>query len=97
MKIRNFFNGFILAALLSTSLQVHAYEALGDETPTGEAMAFDLFIARPLGLVGTVAGTAIYIVALPFNLLTFNLAAPARKLILEPIDYTFVRPLGADH
>ena len=48
------------------------------------------------GLVGTIAGTVVYIVALPINLLTFNLVEPARTLILEPVKFTFVRELGAD-
>jgi hypothetical protein len=49
---------------------------------------------RPLSLVGTVVGTAIYIVALPFNLVTLNLAEPGRRLVVEPAKYTFTRELG---
>jgi hypothetical protein len=48
----------------------------------------------PLGLAGTVIGTAIFIVALPINALTLNFKEPARRLILEPAEYTFVRELG---
>ena len=51
-------------------------------------------VVRPLSLAGTVLGTAIFIVALPFNALTLNFKDPARRLILEPAKYTFVRPLG---
>ena len=65
-----------------------------DTAPTGEQMAVDLIVVRPLSLAGTVLGTAIYIVALPFNALTLNFKDPARRLILEPAKYTFVRPLG---
>jgi hypothetical protein len=57
-------------------------------------MTFDLFIVRPLGLAGTIVGTAVYIVALPINLLTFNFVDPARRLIVEPAKFTFVRDLG---
>jgi hypothetical protein len=31
-------------------------------------MAGDLLVARPLGVLATVAGTAIYVVSLPFSL-----------------------------
>lgn len=96
MKYRIFFTGSLLAVTLALSAPAQAYDPIIDDTPSGEAMAFDLFIARPLGLVGTVAGTAVYIVALPINLLTFNLADPAKRLILEPAKFTFVRELGAD-
>lgn len=95
MKTRAFFTMIILATTVAFSAQVRA-DGVIDDTPSGEAMAFDLFIARPLGLVGTIVGTAVYIVALPINLLTFNLAEPARKLIIEPVKFTFVRELGAD-
>src|SRR5688572_22699728 len=65
-----------------------------DTAPTAEQMAVDLIVVRPLSLAGTVLGTAIFIVALPFNALTLNFSDPARRLILEPAKYTFVRPLG---
>lgn len=65
-----------------------------DTAPTAEQMALDLIIVRPLSLVGTLLGTAVFIVALPINVLTLNFSDPARRLILEPAKYTFVRPLG---
>jgi hypothetical protein len=65
-----------------------------DDAPTGEQMAADLIVMRPLGLAGTLIGTAIFIVALPINALTLNFKDPARRLILEPARFTFVRPLG---
>ena len=65
-----------------------------DTSPTGEQMALDLVIVRPLSLVGTVLGTVVFIVALPINAVTLNFADPARRLIVEPATYTFVRPLG---
>ena len=65
-----------------------------DLAPTAEQMAVDLIVVRPLSLAGTVLGTAIFIVALPFNALTLNFSDPARRLILEPAKYTFVRELG---
>lgn len=84
----------LAAALLCASAQASAAESVVDDAPSAEAMTFDLFIMRPLSLVGTVVGTAVYIVALPFNLLTLNLAEPGRRLVVEPAKYTFVRDLG---
>ncbi len=65
-----------------------------DTAPTAEQMAVDLVVVRPLSLAGTVLGTVVFVVALPFNALTLNFKDPARRLILEPAKYTFVRPLG---
>jgi hypothetical protein len=82
---------------LGVSAQTFAYEQVIDETPSAEAMTFDLLIVRPLGLVGTLAGCAIFIVSLPFDLLTFNFVDPARRLVIEPFKFTFTRDLGEMH
>jgi hypothetical protein len=81
-------------AALVCAAQASAYDQVIDETPSAEAMTFDLFIVRPLSLAGTIVGTAVYFVALPINLLTFNFVDPARRLIIEPAKFTFVRDLG---
>ena len=82
------------ATVLSWSAQSPAYDQVIDETPSGEAMTFDLLVVRPLSLVGTLVGVAVYIVALPINAITLNFEDPARRLILEPAKYTFARDLG---
>jgi len=66
----------------------------GDTTPGGGEMLIDLVLARPLGLVGTVLGSAIFIVSLPFDAIAGDVAGPARKLVEEPAQFTFSRPLG---
>ena len=67
------------------SIQKHA---------TGPSMAADLFIARPLGLISTVAGTAVFIVSLPFSALGGNVEPAADEMVVKPVRYTFLRPLG---
>ena len=66
--------------------------------PPGEAtaqdMGADVLIHRPIGLARTVVGAALWVVALPFNLLGGNLGESADKLIAEPAKHTFARPLG---
>jgi hypothetical protein len=81
-------------AALVFAAQASAFDQVIDDTPSAEAMTFDLFVVRPLSLAGTIVGTAVYFIALPVNLLTFNLADPARRLIIEPAKFTFVRDLG---
>jgi hypothetical protein len=86
----------VLALLLSMLLSVPAAWAQGsiDEDPNAFAMAGDLLVARPLGVVMTVAGAAVFVVALPFTLLAGSVSESAEKLVLGPGEATFVRCLG---
>jgi len=65
-----------------------------DEENSGALMAADLILARPLGIVATVLGCAVFIVSLPFSALGGNTKQASQKLIKEPASFTFVRPLG---
>ena len=58
------------------------------------AMAGDMILARPLGMVGMVLGTTGFILSLPFSAGGGNVGEAARKLVVEPAKYVFVRPLG---
>jgi hypothetical protein len=65
-----------------------------DNDVSGEAMAADFFIIRPLGIVTSVLGTAVFIVSLPFSALGGNTKTACRKLVQDPFNFTFQRPLG---
>jgi hypothetical protein len=41
-----------------------------------------------------VLGTGIWVVGLPFTLISGSTEQAAQKLIVEPAEYTFTRPLG---
>lgn len=57
-------------------------------------MMVDVVVMRPLGLVATVIGTVLTVVALPFTLPSGSVEASAHELIVKPAEYTFQRPLG---
>jgi hypothetical protein len=59
-----------------------------------EKMVADALLVRPLGLVGTIFGTAIFLVSLPFSALGGNVEEAYQKMVVEPAHYTFGRPLG---
>jgi len=61
---------------------------------SGTAMAADLLVIRPLGIVATVVGSAVFIVSLPFSALGGNTKAACRKLVGDPAKFTFTRALG---
>jgi len=65
-----------------------------DENPHWFAMLGDFVVARPLGLVLTAGGTALWLVSLPFTLMAGNAGDTAETLILGPGEQTFVRCLG---
>ncbi len=69
-------------------------EQYSDVKPTGEAIAGDALIVRPIGLAATVMGLGIFMVTLPFTLPGGNAGTAAKALIGEPARYTFGRPLG---
>ncbi len=64
------------------------------EEPTALAMTGDLLVARPVGLVVTVVGTAAFLISLPFSLLGGNSGEAAKTLVVGPAKTTFVRCLG---
>ena len=60
-----------------------------DETdfgPSYETMAVDTIVGKPLQLVAAVAGTAAYLVSLPFSLIGGNADQAQQKLFVEPWD-----------
>jgi hypothetical protein len=60
----------------------------------GLAIAVDLLLARPLGLVATIVGATIFTIGLPIELMAGDVATPAQRLVADPARYTFQRPLG---
>ena len=88
---------FIIVALLflSSTTPVFAQNTSKDwNERSGEKMAFDLVILRPVGIVGTAAGTVVYVISLPFSLLGKNHQEAFENMVKEPAQYTFTRPLG---
>ena len=70
-----------------------AYAAPADE-PGGVAMVGDALVARPVGAVMTVLGTATFLVTLPLSAAGGNIGQAADKLVVSPARETFVRCLG---
>jgi hypothetical protein len=89
----------LAAGLLALSLAVMplAAAAQHDDTVSGDKatdMVVDVVVVRPLGLVATVVGTVLTVVALPFTIPSGSVEASAQHLIVRPAEYTFTRPLG---
>ena len=62
--------------------------------PSSSVVAVDAIIGRPLGLATTIAGTAVFLVTLPFSLTSESTAEASWGMMGRPGGWTFVRPLG---
>ena len=74
-------------SLLVTSMQPAAAAIEIDETDFGPSygtMVVDTVVGKPLQLVNAVAGTAAYLVSLPFSLIGGNADQAQQKLFVEP-------------
>jgi hypothetical protein len=92
----------ILGAVVGAALSLYTGLVTADEyqdslegTPSAGAMAFDLVIVRPVGLVATVLGAGLFVLQLPLSMIQGTPPSdPAHKLVVEPAEFTFKRPLG---
>ena len=84
----------LLIGCLMLPQALWAQEGPVDEDPNPAAMVGDFFVARPLGLVMTAGGTALWLISLPFTLLSGHANEAAEALMLGPAETTFMRCLG---
>ena len=76
----------------TASAEINRYTG-ATETSDADMLA-DALLIRPMTLVGTVLGTATFIVTLPFSLLGGNVEDAGKNLVVAPAKRTFVHPLG---
>lgn len=84
--------------LMFTSSFVRAEEedppSLDQTEVTAEKILADVFLVRPLGIVATAFGAAVYIVTLPITLPINSHDVVGKKLVGDAWDFTFRRPVG---
>ncbi|MGM8890811.1 hypothetical protein CXF61_01490 [Psychrobacter sp. 4Dc] len=86
---QRFFTVLATLGLLAATIQPTFAAIEIDETdfgPSYETMVVDTIVGKPLQLVNAVAGTAAYIVSLPFSLIGGNADQAQQKLFVEPWD-----------
>jgi hypothetical protein len=62
--------------------------------PTGGMMMWDALVMRPIGFAGTAIGSVVWLVSYPFAALGGNADQSAQRLVADPFEWTFQRPLG---
>jgi hypothetical protein len=90
------FNGIAAAGTLGYSLDraERGFAEKPSSDVSAAVVAADALIARPVGLGLTIAGTATFLLTLPFSIPSQSVHNAAQGLIVKPGGYTFVRPLG---
>jgi len=82
---------------VSATLAVSAPALAAQQYPESyraQSATADALIARPLGILVTGVGAAVFLVSLPFSALGGNVGESAQMLVLKPAKETFARCLG---
>ena len=66
----------------------------GTEDPTAGAMFVDAVAVRPMTLAASAGGFAAWVVPWPFSIPSGSAADAGKSWVVDPLEYTFVRPLG---
>lgn len=85
---------FLLAAVMLSLAAIPAGAAAIKQEPSSTAVVYDVLLMRPLGLVATTVGTALFVVGLPFTIPSRSVKVSADKLVVAPFNFTFQRPIG---
>jgi hypothetical protein len=87
--------------LLGTVIPVYAQGGYGApvdsspcDTPPGEWIIVDILFLRPAGIAAMGVGLVGAVIALPFAALSGSTDRICQRLIREPFEYTFKRPVG---
>lgn len=93
--MRKFQVALIVVALFLLPLNpATAAVPTSESRPSGMAIFGDMVVARPLMLLATAAGTALYVVSLPFTLAGGTTVDTAKQLIGAPASAAFNRCMG---
>lgn len=84
----------LLLCITLTGLIALPAQAAREDEPSAGAMAADVVVARPLGIVATTLGATLFVVSLPFSAAGGNVGEAAEQLVVGPARETFVRCLG---
>jgi hypothetical protein len=83
----------IIISLMVCLLVLNSTAAFAAETDDIMVVG-DLLLARPLGIVATVIGSAVFFVSLPFTIPSGSAQHTGDVMVGEPFNFTFKRPLG---
>jgi hypothetical protein len=83
----------LLIALCALTLLSSATPVFAEEDKSIDVIA-DVAVVRPSCFVVTIAGSALFVVALPFAAMSKSVKKTAHTLVGAPAKATFTRPVG---
>jgi hypothetical protein len=92
--MQKFIKRRVLVSLILGAMSVPAFAAGSEDANDEFAMAGDILVARPIGVVLTAAGAVLFVVSLPFTAIAGGVQKAADTLVVGPAEETFVRCLG---
>src|SRR5689334_8370400 len=93
MKNKSSLKSGIIALLCAAILWASTPNSVA-QTYNGSAVAVDVLLVRPFCLLGTIVGSAIFVISLPVAVPSRSVHSAAHALVVVPAQATFVRPLG---
>jgi hypothetical protein len=96
MKYKTSLTSGAVTLLWATMLMASAPRGLASTASTydGGAVAVDVLLVRPFCFLGTLCGSAIFVISLPIAIPSRSVHSAAHALVVVPAHATFVRPLG---
>ena len=97
MGIRKKVMGSAMAMVLVLGVSASAVSFASDiynEEPTAGEMLADATVVRPLTLIASAVGAVAWVVTLPFTLPSGNADEFGKAIVVDPLEYTFLRPVG---
>jgi hypothetical protein len=94
MILAVFLLGLFIALPMATASSEYGRHQYDRHQETAGMMIGDALVVRPLGILATVTGGALFIVSLPFSLLGSNADEAYQRLVADPARFTFARKLG---
>jgi len=83
-----------LVLSLNSMVLANNQEAKPSPKPSPAAIVADVLVLRPAGLIGTILGSVAFVISLPVTLPTKKTETAGKTLVVEPLLFTFDRPLG---
>ena len=98
-KVRKILSLVLLTAFFMTAFSMPVIAEPSKDharsNATAGAIVGDLILIRPVLVSLTILGSCCFVATLPLTLIGRNTKYAAKKLVVEPAQYTFTYPLGS--
>lgn len=88
----------VAATLMTAPFAGSAFASARDDVLSGKPgsteMIWDIWVVRPMGIVGQAVGAATFFLAAPWAAAGGNIYDAQEELIIKPAKFTWKRPMG---